>query len=198
MKKTLLALLISVALVVPSLAASGDGARNVETVGGFAVKLSAALGRAPATPEAAAASLRRAGVNLTADLGAKLTHDTATRILADLGVKVANSATPGNEMTVALSSQLALTLGRSNALVGTEGMAPAPDATDLPTECLLEKNHGECQECCKLATLCGDIIDDPNTGDPLPIPQPAFACNVCAKFCKTFEPPPPSDEAPLP
>ena len=63
MKRTLLALLISVALIVPSLAASADGAKNVETVGGFAVKLAAALGRSPATPEAAAASLKKAGVN---------------------------------------------------------------------------------------------------------------------------------------
>jgi hypothetical protein len=197
MKRTLLALLISVALVVPALAASGGGAKNVETVGGFAVKLSAALGKAPATPEVAAASLRRAGVNLTADLGAKLTHDTATRILADLGVKVANSATPENEMTVALSSQLALTLSRSNALVGSAGKPPGPGPGELPTSCLVAQDKGQCNDCCIAATGCGDIREDVN-GETLPGAQPPFPCNHCSKFCNGFDPQPPSDEAPMP
>ena len=196
---------VAFVLAVSSLAASGDEARGkvetkVETVGGFAVKLAAVRGRAASTPEAAAASLRSAGVNvnLTADLGAKLTHDTATRILADLGVKVANPAAPENEITVALSRQLALSLSRSNILVGTAGMPPAPDPTDLPMDCLVAVNFGTCQECCKVATSCGNIREDPDTGDPLPGSQPPFPCNHCAKFCKSFQPPDISPEAPQP
>ena len=180
MKKTLLALLISVALVVPSLAASGDGKANVETVGGFAVKLSAALGRNPATPEAAAASLRRAGVDLKADLGAKLTQGTASRILGELGMKVVNPETPEANVTVGVSSQLALSLSRSNALVGTDDKPPGPGPGELPVQCLVAQDKGECNDCCIATTGCGDIREDPLTGDPLPGPQP------------------PSDEAPMP
>ena len=200
MKNTLLVILISVALAVPCLAADSAGATKVsfETVGDFALKLAAIRGRSAATPEAAAASLRAAGVNLTVDLSAKLTEGTAARILSDLGVRVANPATPGNELTVERSSQLISTVGR-NALLGTEGgPPPGPPPSDLPIQCLVAKNHGTCQECCKIETGCGDVTEDPTTGDPLPGPQPAFACNVCAKFCKSFQPPDPSDPAPQP
>jgi len=198
MKRTLLALLISVALVVPSLAASGDGAKNVETVGGFAVKLAAALGRSPATPEAAAASLKKAGVNLTADLGAKLTQGTAARILADLGVQVVDPATPGQNITVGSSSQLALSLSRSSGLVSGDGKPPGPGPGELPVACLVAQNKGECNDCCIADTGCGDIREDPLTGDPLPGDQPPFPCNHCSKFCNDFDPQPPSDEAPMP
>ena len=169
---------------------------NVETVGGFAVKLSAALGRSPATPEAAAASLRRVGVNLTADLGAKLTQGTAARILADLGVKVVNPATPEENVTVGLSSQLAISLSISNGLVGSDKKPPGP--TDpLPAHCLNATEKGICNDCCIDETGCGDIREDIN-GEPLPGPQPPFPCNHCSKFCNSFEPQPPSDEAPMP
>jgi hypothetical protein len=50
-------------------------------------------------------------------------------------------------------------------------------ATDLPMECLREKNHGQCVVCCK---------------------ETEMTAEQCTRFCRFVKPPPPSDEKPQP
>lgn len=180
MKKGLLALLLSVVLIVPIMAVSGSSTGKVEaeTIGAFAVKLSAALGTPAGTEQAAAAALRSAGVTLNADLGARLTEAEAARILSDLGIKVAAPASPGNEVSSGQSSQLAAAVGLS--LSTSPGIETG---ADLPVGCLLERNHGQCTNCCK-----DDLGADPDAPEQL--------ARFCSQFCKNTEPPPPSDEEP--
>lgn len=184
MKKTLLALLVSVALAVPVVAATGNAVEKVngETVGGFAVKLAAALGTPVASEQAAVASLRNVGLDLKADLNARLTEAEASRILSDLGMKVATPSNPSGEVSSSKSTQLAAAAGLSlSASPGLESVG-----ADLPVQCLLEKNHGQCVNCCKPIVgwydgcSCGQLV------------------KFCAQFCKSTEPPPPSDEEPQP
>jgi hypothetical protein len=60
--------------------------------------------------------------------------------------------------------------------------ADAPESTDVPTpvpqaapeECLIERNHGACVECCKRLDL--------------------VRANFCARFCRTEIYPPPGGE----
>ena len=181
MKKTLLALLVSVVLAVPVVAATGNG--NSETVGGFAVKLAAALGTPSDSEQAAAASLRSAGVSLKADLNARLTEAEAARILSDLGMNVAAPASPSNEVSSGKSTQLAAVAGLS--LSASPGLETSHD--ELPVQCLLEKNHGQCVGCCKPAL--GFVDGEPRAGQIV---------KFCSQFCKNTQPPPPSDEEPQP
>jgi hypothetical protein len=58
--------------------------------------------------------------------------------------------------------------------------SPAP-ADGTPTECLLERNHGACVECCKVVTRCGE-------------PPAPFPCNACSRFCKNNLPPLPEPQ----
>jgi hypothetical protein len=185
MKKSLLALLVSVALVVPVIAATGNAAEkvNAETVGAFAVKLAAALGTQAGSEQAAVASLRSAGVDLKADLGARLTEAEAARILADLGMQVAAPTSPSNEVSSGKATQLAAAAGLS--LSASSGIAIS--ANDLPVQCLLEPNHGQCMGCCKPAL--GFDPDAPKAGQ---------VSKFCAQFCKNLQEPPPSDEEPMP
>ncbi len=183
MKKSLLALLVGVALVIPVVAATGNAAEkvNAETVGAFAVKLAAALGTPAASEQGAVASLRSAGVNLKADLSTRLTEAEAARILSDLGVKVAAPSSPSNEVSSGKASQLAAAAGLSlSASLGVEF-----SANDLPVQCLLEDNHGQCMGCCKPALGFGE-------GDTGKISK------FCAQFCRNVQEPPPSDEEPMP
>jgi hypothetical protein len=188
MKKSLLALLVSVALAVPVVAATGNAAEKVnsETVGGFAVKLAAALGTPASSEQAAAASLRSAGVSLKADLSARLTEAEAARILSDLGMKVATPSSPADEISNGKSAQLAaaagLTLSASPGIETTGG--------DLPVHCLLEKNLGQCVGCCK--PELGFVEGDDRAGQIV---------KFCTTFCKSTEPPcpsPPCDPEPEP
>ena len=52
-----------------------------------------------------------------------------------------------------------------------------PAQTQLPTECLLEKNQGACVQCCKAAL-------------------PGLPANICSHFCKAVVPPPPGEPQP--
>ncbi len=183
MKKGLLALLFIVVLIVPVIAVTGTASEKVndaETVGAFAVKLAAALGTPASNQQAAVASLRSAGVDLKADLSARLTEAEAARILADLGMKVAAPSSPSNEVSSGVATQLAAAAGLS--LTASPGIETGGE---LPMECLMEKNHGQCTVCCK---------DDLGDNSDAPIQLARF----CAEFCKSTAPPPPSDEEPQP
>jgi hypothetical protein len=188
MKRGSLALLCSIVLMVPVMAASGSDSQGVssETVGGFAVKLAAALGTPAGSEQVAAASLRSAGVSLQADLSARLTEAEAARILSDLGVKVAPPSSPADEVSNGKSAQLAAAAGLS--LSASPGIDTTSD--DLPVHCLLEKNQGQCVGCCK--PELGFVEGDPQAGQ---------ITKFCVQFCKTSEPPcpsPPCDPEPQP
>jgi hypothetical protein len=186
MRKGLLALLFSVVMIVPVMAATGTAAEKVEseTVGAFAVKLAAALGSPAGNELTAAASLRSAGVDLKANLSARLTEAEAARILSDLGMKVAPPSNPSGEVSSGKSTQLAAAAGLSlSASPGLEA-----NGSDLPVYCLLEKNIGQCVVCCK--PELGFVEGDPRAGQ---------ITKFCTQFCKNTEPPcssPPCDGEP--
>jgi hypothetical protein len=136
-----------------------------------------ALGDATPDAQKAAAALRSRGVNLSANLGATLTEGEATRILADLGVSVAAPADPATPVSTVKAAVLA------GMMTNATGARTAADP--LPNSCLSSKNRGNCQDCCKAATLCGP-------------PPAAFDCNKCAQFCKNNVPPIASDPEPTP
>ena len=186
MSKGLLALLCSIVLMVPVMAAASGSAPEsaaVETVGGFAVKLAAALGTPASSEQIAAASLRSAGVSLKVDLSARLTEAEAARILSDLGMKVAAPTNPAGEMSSGKSSQLAAAAGLS--LSATPGIEQVGD--DLPVHCLIDSNRGECVNCCKMALGFHEGDD-----------QAGQITKRCGQFCKLIQPPVVSEEEPLP
>jgi hypothetical protein len=177
--KALLVLALCAGLAA-SIAVAGTTAKAAKTtVGDFAVQVATALG--DATPDAtkAAATLRSRGVNLSANLSATLTEGEAARIMADLGVAVVAPTDPSTPVSTVKAAALAGMM--TNAVTGhtvNDG---------LPTQCLSSINRGNCQDCCKAATGCGDLV-----------PPAPFQCNVCAKFCKNNVPPVPSDPEPQP
>ncbi len=182
MKKGLLAVLVSVALVAMAVAATGTSTQvaNAETVGGFAVKLAAAMGTPVSSQEMAVATLRSAGVNFDTNVSARLTEGNAARILADLGVSVAAPSNPAGDISLGKASQIAASAGLS--LSAGPGIT-----TDFPLQCLLEKNHGQCVGCCKDA-----LGFDPEA------PKAGQVSRNCSRFCKSTQPPPPSDPEPEP
>lgn len=180
--KALVVLALSVGLVAAAYAAPAAPAKTGTTVGEFAVRIATAFGTEEPNANKAAEALRSRGVNLSADLSAPLTEGTVARIMADLGMKVANPVNPSTPVSDAKAGYLAGVIG-ANA-VGASITAE----NGLPNQCLGSKNRGQCVECCKAATLCG--------------PPPAqFDCNVCSKFCKNNVPncpSPPCDGEPTP
>ncbi len=181
MKRLQLTLMLCAGLALsfctaPVLAADRDAA---ETVGGFAMKLSEALGTRSSGPLAAASRLEAAGVTLRADFSVTLTHGEAARILTGLGIKVATPVDPAAKISIGKSMQLAASAGLRVAT--GSGLT----STDLPIQCLLERNHGQCVNCCKDALASHP--DGANGSDG----------RICSRFCKT-PPPPPSDPEPQP
>jgi hypothetical protein len=165
MKKSLLVLAVSVALTAAAFAAP-EKPSKAPSVGEFAVKVNAALGKVSADQKAAAESLRTLGVDLGKDLNAVLTEERAASILRDLGVRVA----PGRadiELSAAKADQLMPTVSL------TARAASTVPASDLPPNCLNEKNLGQCVTCCKVHFGCA-LEAGPD--------DCAFAA-PCAKFC---------------
>lgn len=181
MLKPLVAVVVSAALILPVAAATAarSAPAEAETVGDFAMKLSGALGVEADTNMAAATALRGAGVRLGVDLDARLTYGHAARMLSDLGLKVTPPADPDGQVSRGKALQIALTASRSTferADISQE---------DLPIECLNEKNHGKCVNCCKLK-----VQTIPN------LPPDSKIARSCSKFCRSTQPPP-SESAPL-
>ncbi len=178
-KKPILALTVSAALTVAVFAATARPGKVVEpvTVGNFVARLALALGVDASSQSAAAARLRASGVEVPENLSDPLTKGTAARLLADLGVKVVEPADPAATVSESMAGALATRAALTTSV--------SIESTGLPTQCLVSKNKGQCQECCKTATGCG-------------APPAPFDCNVCAKFCRSNVPPPPSSSQPPP
>jgi hypothetical protein len=165
-KKSLLVLAVSLALTASLFAAPAKSSK-AQTVGEFAVKVNAALGRVSADQKTAADSLKALGVDLGKDLSAALTEERAVGILRDLGVRVI-PGNPDSEVSGAKADQLIASLAL-NATVSS----PVP-ASELPQQCLNEFNRGKCQNCCKATFGC----IDPNA--------PCEFSSRCSKFCKAI------------
>lgn len=180
MRKWLTVLAVSTALTVVAFAAASSAQKSTTvTVGEFAVKVTRAIGQPVTTPSAAVESLKSLGVKID-DVNARLTEGAAARILSDLGLRVSTS-NPGSAVTSGKADQLAAVAGLASS---ASGISPN---TDLPTQCLDNKNRGNCQDCCKAALGCA--------------PSPALCdfASACAKFCKQVLPPgqqSPSDPQP--
>ena len=169
MRKSYLVLAACAALTVTAFAASGNVQKSKVTVGEFAVKVTNALGNPAADQRAAVESLKSLGVNV-GDVSASLTEGVAARMLADLGVRVSTKS-PDNAVTSGKADQLVAVVGLAGSSVS---VLPA---SDLPGDCLNNKNRGGCQDCCKAALGC-----DPGAS------QCEFG-SECAKFCKSVLPP---------
>jgi hypothetical protein len=173
-----LALAASLTVVGVYAAPSTPAKAKGVTVGDFAIKVAAVLQYDSSTPQAAASALERRGITLADDLGTPMTQGEAARVLTDLGISVI----PPKNSSDPVTAQQAGTLAGLISTLSTQSTASGPS---LPDQCLHSINRGNCQDCCKAATLCG------------PPPAP-FDCNTCAKFCKNNVPPPPSPGEPAP
>jgi len=169
MRKSYLVLAACAALTVTAFAASGNLQKSNVTVGEFAVKVTKALGNPAVDQRAAVESLKSLGVTV-GDASASLTEGVAARMLADLGVRVSTK-----------SPDSAVTKGKADQLVAVVGLAGSTvsvlPASELPAECLNNKNRGGCQDCCKASVGCDPAASNCEFG------------NECAKFCKSVLPP---------
>jgi len=164
-RKSALALLVGAALTATIFAATTGAPKPAVTVGDFAVKLSKALGNKATDQSTAVNNLKSLGVQVGSDLNAGLTEGSAARILSELGIK-ATTNRPNSAVTAGRANQLASLAG-----LNTTASSVVPDSIGLPTQCLEQRNRGQCNDCCNLATGC------------------TVNCNACAKFCQSVLPP---------
>lgn len=170
MKKSILAFAVAALIAAPAFAASAASAKPADvTLGDFAVRLAVNLGTKPADAKAAVETLKSHGARISeADLNARVTEGVAARILSDLGVAV-TTTTPGK----------ALSSGRADQLLSVAGMslaATSVSATELPSQCLQERNRGQCDTCC--TTFLGCDVD-----------PTLCRGGACSHFCKAVLPP---------
>lgn len=172
MRKYVLILAVTAALIAAAFAATGSAPKSTITVGDFAVKVSRALGKPAPDQRAAVESLKSLGVKL-GDTNASLTEGMAVQVLADLGVRV-STANPSSTLTPGKADQLAVVVALDSSAASTL------PADGLPTQCLVGSKQ-QCKTCCWAATGCN--VD---------------MCPECTKFCKVLPPGHPSPDDPLP
>ena len=174
MRKPFVALAVSAILTVSVFAAaSGVVKSDTVSVGDFAAKVAVALGYEVPNQKAAVSALRNRGVNLAADLSAPLTDGQVARIMADLGMSVAQPANPSGFVSSAKASALASTIGSEGLTSGVTAENGPP-----PNQCLSSVDRGTCVNCCKDAT--------------------GLTGKFCGRFCHANVPPPISPEEPTP
>ncbi len=164
-RKSALALLVGAALTATIFAATTGAQKPAVTVGDFAVKLSKALGNKNTDQSTAVNNLKSLGVQVGSDLNAGLTEATAARIMSELGIKTTTTR-PGSFVSEGRADQLAGVAG-----LNSTGTSVVPDSIGLPTQCLEQRNRGQCNDCCNAAIGC------------------TVNCNACAKFCQSVLPP---------
>jgi len=168
MKKRLaLVLLIGSVLGATVFAATSGVQKPAVTVGDFAVKLAKALGKPATDPRAAAETLKSLGVQVGSDLGAGLTEGAAARMLGELGLR-ATTNQADSPVTAKKADQLASLAG-----LGNGGASKLPASTPLPTQCLEQRNRGQCENCCHDALAAAGVVDN----------------HGCTVFCKAVLPP---------
>jgi len=176
-KKSAVVLLISAVLAVSVFAATSGVQKSAVTVGDFAVKLTKALGKPATDQRAAVEALKSLGVKVGNDLDAGLTEGVAARILGELGLRTTASR-PDSPVSGKKADQFAALAGLSAA--ASSGL---PSSTPLPTQCLEEKDRGQCINCCHDALAAQGVVDN----------------NGCTVFCHAVLPPGKSSpDEPLP
>jgi len=162
--------------VVAQAAPAGLAAQPASTVGDFAVKVAIAMGYEAPSATDAAATLRSRGVDLNADLGARLTEGDAAAVLERLGVPVVSPGDPGRLVSASKATALA---GFASAAVNHSG-GNGTDDLDLGPflACLHSDNYAACVNCCQ-----GIIPDGPGR-------------LICPLVCKLNKPPNPSASVP--
>jgi len=166
-KRSVFVLWIGAVLSASVLAATSGVQKPAVTVGDFAVKLSKALGKPATDQRAAVEALKAVGVQVGNDLGAGLTEGVAARILGELGLRTTASR-PDSPVSAKKADQFAALVGLS------AGAAPGlPTGTPLPTQCLEERDRGQCINCCHDALAAQGVVDN----------------NGCTVFCHAVLPP---------
>src|SRR5437867_4438714 len=153
-KRLPLALLIGAVLVASLFAATDAGQKPAVTVGDFAVKLTKALGKPAADQRAAVETLKSLGVQVGNDPAAGLTEAVAARMLADLGLRTTTNRADG-PVSVKKADQLVSLVGP-----GAGAASKLPPGTPLPTQCLEERNRGQCENCCHDAMAAAGSVDN--------------------------------------
>jgi hypothetical protein len=150
------------------------------TAGSFVTRLAQVLGQDARDAQSASKALERYGMSPLQDVSTPLTDGLVARIAADLGVAIQTPANPQSTVSSARGAALANLIGMS---VLDRSLGPAD--IEPPTECLQVENRGQCVECC--LGILGSVPDGPG--------QPG---RVCAMFCESNIPRPPSESEPEP
>jgi len=166
-KRSAFVLLIGAVMAVSVFAATSGVQKSAVTVGDFAVKVAKALGKPATDQRAAVETLKSLGVKVGNDLDAALTEGVAARILGDLGLRTTASR-PDSPVSAKKADQFAALAG-----VNAGASSGLPSGTPLPTQCLEERDRGQCINCCHNALGAQGIVDN----------------NGCTVFCHAVLPP---------
>ncbi len=171
-----LAAALTLALVTLSAAPVG-ATRPAVTVGDFAVKLTRALGYNIDDQNAAADTLRQAGVHIDADLAAPLTESRAGDMLREMGVPSSSSGDPSAIMSPVGADRAAgaAALQMSSQV---DAFTPGPETE----QCRSVGDRPTCYNCC-YSILAPKV--------KFPIVAVLFCGLVCARLY-----PPPSPSSP--
>ena len=172
MKIRNLTMVIALGVLTVTNAPATDGVARRATVGEFATQVSRALGGDAMAAEMVRGAFRGMGVTAERDASMPLTASMATRLAADLGIKVTTPSNPESSMSVGQAATLATYIGRAwlSAVSTTESVEP-------PVQCLTSENRGACVECCKTATdeggqycgrFCHANVATPSPDEPQP------------------------------
>lgn len=166
-----LVLMTAIPLAAHAGQAKSNAADRAVTVEEFAVMLATARGGVKGQDAGKAVELMvRAGVPLPADGRQPLTEKSLAEVLDFYGVNVK----AGSDRAVTPAKAAAALLAVGGMLSATaKGAAPAPSAS--LDDCLVNANHGQCVNCCKVllgsATSCAKFcfsINKPSASEPLP------------------------------
>jgi hypothetical protein len=162
---------VAVMTIATAIAAPDKPARKV-TGAQLMQDLAAAVN--PADSRRASAILRDKMIGVRSD--APITEAGAVALLRSLGVDVTTSAPDRALSRQQADALVAKFKGHLTSLTGAQGVAvglkPVPASVD---DCLVEKNHGACVDCCKAlgggAATCAKtcfVINKPSSSEPLP------------------------------
>ena len=148
-------LLSSAAAMALSVLAVWAAAGGATTVGDFALEVARAMGQRPADQAAAVSALRKAGVDLGADLSASLTMGRAATILRGIGLQVAVPREPSAQVSGSIADQIV------KAVMLSRGKVSHVSARSSERDCHVSASDPEdCQDGDDDGDHDGDSHDD--------------------------------------